>query len=113
MAEVSAAGFMAAALAGGVEAASAAGAAVTAGEGGVAATVAGAMPDGAIRGGGGYPYGYADDYGSGWGPDYAGYGYCYPPAYGGGRSCWVHRKVWTQPGGRGRYLGRRLVNVCQ
>jgi hypothetical protein len=71
------------------------------------------MPDGAIRGGGGYPYGYADDYGSGWGPDYAGYGYCYPPAYGGGRSCWVHRKVWTQPGGRGRYLGRRLVNVCQ
>jgi hypothetical protein len=25
----------------------------------------------------GYPYGYGDDYGSGWGPDYAGYGY--PP----------------------------------
>ena len=61
----------------------------------------------------GYPYGYGDDYGSGWGPDYAGYGYGYPPAYGGRRSCWVHRKVWTQPGGRGRYLGRRLVNVCQ
>jgi hypothetical protein len=59
----------------------------------------------------GYPYDYGDDYGSGWGPDYAGYGY--PPAYGGGRSCWVHRKVWTQPGGRGRYLGRRLINVCQ
>jgi hypothetical protein len=27
----------------------------------------------------GYPYGYGDDYGSGWGPDYAGYGYGYPP----------------------------------
>ncbi len=63
--------------------------------------------------GSGYPYGYGDDYGSGWGPDYAGYGYGYPLAYGGGRSCWTHRKVWTQPGGRGRYLGRRLVNVCQ
>jgi hypothetical protein len=44
----------------------------------------------------GYPYGYGDDYGSGWSPDYAGYGYGYPPAYGGGR-----------------YLGRRLINVCQ
>ena len=58
MAEVSAAGSTAVALAGGVEAASAAGAAVTAGEGGVGARVAGAgaagaMPDGAIRGGGG------------------------------------------------------------
>jgi hypothetical protein len=57
MAEVSAAGSTAAALAGGGEAASAAGAAVTAGEGGVGARVAGAvaagaMPDGAIRGGG-------------------------------------------------------------
>jgi hypothetical protein len=59
----------------------------------------------------GYPYGYGDDYGAGWVPDYAGYGYA--PAYGGGRSCWAHRKVWTRPGGRGRYLGRRLVNVCQ
>src|SRR5580704_16943430 len=58
MAEVSAVGSTAAALAGGVEAASAAGGAVTGGEGGAGATVAGAvaagaMPDGAIRGGGG------------------------------------------------------------
>jgi len=76
-------------------------------------------------GGWGYPgWGYAGwDYpGWGWGypwdwgypgggaPDvyYAGDGY-----YGGANSCWDYRKVWTQPGGRGRYLGRRLVNLCQ
>jgi hypothetical protein len=48
-------------------------------------------------------------YGSGWGPDanYAGGGY-----YGGDNGCWTYRRVWTQPHGRGHYLGRRLVNAC-
>lgn len=54
----------------------------------------------------GYPW-WGWGYGPGWGPDYAG-GY-----YGGGDSgCWTYRRVWTRPGGKGRYLGRRLVNVC-
>jgi hypothetical protein len=34
------------------------------------------------------------------------------PVYGGDPGCWTHRRVWTKPGGRGRYLGRRLVNIC-
>ena len=73
-------------------------------------------------GGGGYPgWGYGGwgwgfpwwgwGYGPGWGSDayYAGDGY-----YGGGdNGCWSYRRVWSQPGGRGHYLGRRLVNACQ
>ena len=116
MAEVSAVGSTAVALAGGVEAASAAGAAVTAGEGGVGAAVAGAvaagaMPDGAIHGGGGaIRMAMAMTMGRDGVPITPATA---TPAYGGGRSCWAHRKVWTQPGGRGHYLGRRLVNVCQ
>ena len=29
--------------------------------------------------------------------------------HGGGRGCWVRRRVWTTGG---HYLGRRLVNLC-
>jgi hypothetical protein len=69
-------------------------------------------------GGWGYPgWGYAGwgfpwwglGYGPGWGSGayYAGDGY-----YGGDNGCWAYRRVWTRPGGRGRYLGQRLVNVC-
>jgi hypothetical protein len=97
---------------------------------------------GGWRGGWGYGgwgyrgYGYGGWGCCGWGWGYAGWGYPwglgyggwdYPPDYyagagyyggdngyyGGGSGCWTYRKVWTQPGGRGRYLGRRLVNICQ
>jgi hypothetical protein len=49
-----------------------------------------------------YPY-----YGYGYGYPYPYYGAGY--GYGGGPGCWVRRRVWTA---RGRYLGRRLVNIC-
>ena len=110
-------GSTAVALAGGVEAASAAGAAVTAGEGG------GLRWLGLLRlgyAGWGYPWwggairmAMAMTMGRDGVPITRATATATPPAYGGGRSCWVHRKVWTQPGGRGRYLGRRLINVCQ
>jgi hypothetical protein len=94
----------------------------------------GGWPGGGWNGGwrGGYGwrgYGYGGWGCCGWGWGYAGWGYPwgwgyggwdYPPDYyylgagyyGGGSGCWTYRKVWTQPGGRGRYLGRRRVNVC-
>jgi len=71
-------------------------------------------------GGGYWGGGY---WGPGWG--YAGWGY---PWWGWGvgpvvagdayyasnaNGCWMYRRVWSQPGGRGRYLGRHFVNICQ
>jgi hypothetical protein len=70
--------------------------------------------------------------GWGWGPGwgYAGWG-CPGWGWGGGcgwwsnayfvgdssyypdnSACWQYRRVWSRPGGRGRYLGRYPVNVC-
>ena len=82
-------------------------------------------------GGGGWGGWHGGTWGGGpyWGPGWGWAGWGYPgwgwgwaappvivvgdvyPANGGG--CFVYRKVWTQPGGRGRYLGRYLVNVCR
>ena len=59
----------------------------------------------AYTGWGGCDWGWGD---CGWGPGVAYVG-DYPYAYPAASSCWVHRRVWTA---HGRYLGRRLVNVC-
>jgi hypothetical protein len=76
---------------------------------------------GGWRGGygwGGPGWGYG---GWGWGVPWWGYpvGWGWGPSVvvvndGGpsGAGCWVYRRVWTRPHGQGRYLGRRLVNVC-
>jgi hypothetical protein len=59
----------------------------------------------------GYPgWGWDDGWGSG--PDvyYVGGDSSYYP---GSNACWQYRRVWSLPGGRGRYLGRHPVNVCQ
>jgi hypothetical protein len=75
-------------------------------------------------------WGYAGWGYPGWGWGYPGWGYTGlgyqgwgwgAPAFDAGDAyygqnagdCWVYRKVWSLPGGRGRYLGRHPVNVCQ
>lgn len=65
--------------------------------------------------GGGYP-GWG--WGGGWGYPWWGWGAPVVVAGGAyyaepGDGCWVYRRIWSQPGGRGRYLGRHLVNICQ
>ena len=114
---------MGAAGAGMAEAGAAAGAAAV----GAAAGVAAALGWRGGYWGGGWGGGY---WGPGWG--YAGWGY---PWWGwgvaatpvvvagsgydngyydqGSPGCWVNRRVWSQPGGHGHYLGRHWVNVCQ
>ncbi len=69
-------------------------------------------------GGWGNPY-WGGGWGGGWGYPWWGWGPpvvvagAYPYYAQPGDGCWVTRRVWSQPGGRGRYLGRHLVNICQ
>jgi hypothetical protein len=51
-------------------------------------------------------------WGWGWGPGWgwdSGWGWGPGVTYANDSGCWVVRRVWTRGG---RYLGRRLVNVC-
>jgi hypothetical protein len=48
-----------------------------------------------------YGYGYGDGYGNGYG---------YGGGYGYGNGCWAYHATYSRSG---RYLGRRLVNLCQ
>jgi len=63
-------------------------------------------------GGGGWHGGGAFGGYNGWGYPGWGYGWDSGPGYDypDQGSCWVYRDVWSS---KGRYLGRRLVDVCE
>lgn len=58
---------------------------------------------------GGHGGGYGGGWYDGWGYPDLGWGYD-PGYYPDDSACWVYRDAWDR---HGKYIGRRLVNVCQ